>query len=92
MMMASIFAGLPNDLIINIININTTNMTAEKHEIKNKLKLCMEDIQNVAFAYSPNYQPEHHKDKAVFYKVSKEYWDSNIYDDTDEEDDDDDDY
>lgn len=89
-MVASIFAGLPNDLIINIININTTNINAEKQETKNKLNLCIQDIEDVAYKYSPNYDPEYHTSKPIFYKVSKEYWNSNILDDTDEDTDEDD--
>lgn len=91
-MSPSIFAGLPNDLIMKVIKINTIKMNAEKEEIKNKLKLCMDKIENIPYCYCPNYDPEYHTEKSVFYKVASEYWKSYKYEiDTDEDDTDEDD-
>tara|TARA_R110002012_G_scaffold143515_3_gene301701 strand:+ start:193 stop:489 length:297 start_codon:yes stop_codon:yes gene_type:complete len=75
-MSGTIFSNLPNDLIMNIIKINTTNMTAERQEIKNKLNKCIKFLELVPFHYSPVYVPEYHKDKPIFYKVANQYWEA----------------
>jgi hypothetical protein len=90
-MSPSIFAGLPNDLIINIIKINTTTMNAEKQKIKNKFKSCMDKIENVPFQYGLYPYPEYHKSKPIYHRVASEYWNSFQYqietdEDTDEDD------
>lgn len=93
-MVVSIFAGLPNDLIMQVIKINTTTMNAEKEEIKNKFKLCMDKINDTPYKYGLYYDPEYHKSKPIYYRVSSEYWKSYKFEiDTDEdESDDEDDY
>lgn len=91
-MSPSIFAGLPNDLIMQVIKINTTTMNAEKQKIKNKFKLCMDKIENVPFQYGLYYDPEYHKSKPIFFRVANEYWNSYKFEidtDTDESDEDD---
>ena len=75
-MSGSIFSNLPNDLIMNIIKINTTNMTAERQEIKNKLNKCIKFLDVVPFQFSPTYNPEYHFHKPVFYKVANQYWEA----------------
>ena len=81
-MTPSIFANLPNDLILNIIKINTLNTKYEKEKIKNILNKSLNTISLIPFHYSPNYLPEYCKDKKVFYKVSSQFWDAdNIEDD-----------
>ena len=83
---ASIFAGLPNDLIMQVIKINTTTMNAEKQEIKNKFKLCMDTINFVPYKYGLYYIPEYHKSKPIYHRVASEYWKSFQFQiDTDED-------
>jgi hypothetical protein len=94
-MSPSIFSGLPNDLIMKVIEINTTTMNAEKQEIKNKFKSCMDTINDIPYKYSLYYDPEYHKSKPIYHKVSCEFWlcyiitDNNIETHEDESDDED---
>jgi hypothetical protein len=90
-MSPSIFAGLPNDLIMQVIKINTNTMNAEKQKIKNKFKLCMDKINMIPYKYGLYYDPEYHKSKPIYHRVASEYWKSYKFEiETDEDTDEDD--
>ena len=82
-MSPSIFSQLPNNLIMNIINIHTIQEEKEKKIRKDNFSNCMNDINEVPYEYSRTYITEEmakefnivkRKSVPVFNLVSNEFW------------------
>jgi len=81
-MSSSIFSQLPNNVIMNIINIHHIQEEKEKKIRKDSFSKCMKDINEVPYHYSRTYITEEmakefnipaHK-CPVFNTVSNEFW------------------
>ena len=82
-MSPSIFSQLPNNLIMNIINIHTIQEEKEKKIRKDIFSKCMNEINEVPYEYNRTYITEEmakefnlekHKTAPVFNLVSNEFW------------------
>ena len=82
-MSPSIFSQLPNNLIMNIINIHTIQEEKENKIRKDIFSKCMNEINEVPYEYSRTYITEEmakefnivkRKSVPVFNLVSNEFW------------------